>query len=54
MFAYIVKRLISGVLVLTLVSMAIFLLFWFGLASPAQPICDRETSNRCTQTKLDV
>ena len=54
MFAYVVKRLISGVLVVTLVSMAIFLLFWFGPSSPAQPICDRETSNRCTQTKLDV
>lgn len=52
MFAYIVKRLISGVLVVTLVSMAIFLLFWYGPSSPAQPICDRETSNRCTQTKL--
>ena len=48
MFAYIVKRLISGVLVLTLVSMAIFLLFWYGPTSPARPICDRETSNRCT------
>lgn len=47
MFAYVVKRLISGVLVVTLVSMAIFLLFWFGPSSPAQPICDRETSNRC-------
>jgi peptide/nickel transport system permease protein len=47
MFAYVVKRLISGVLVVTLVSMGIFLLFWFGPTSPAQPICDRETSNRC-------
>ena len=47
MFAYVVKRLISGVLVVTLVSMAIFLLFWYGPSSPAQPICDRETSNRC-------
>ncbi len=47
MLAYIVKRLISGVLVLTLVSMAVFLLFWYGPSSPAQPICDRETSNRC-------
>ena len=28
--------------------MAIFLLFWYGPSSPAQPICDRETSNRCT------
>lgn len=52
MFAYIVKRLISGVLVVTLVSMAIFLLFWYGPSSPAQPICDRETSNRCDATKL--
>jgi peptide/nickel transport system permease protein len=47
MFAYVVKRLISGVLVVTLVSMGIFLLFWYGPSSPAQPICDRETSNRC-------
>ena len=54
MFAYVVKRLISGVLVVTLVSMAIFLLFWYGPSSPAQPICDRETSNRCTQAKLAV
>ena len=36
MFAYLVKRLISGVLVLTLVSMAIFLLFWFGPYEPGQ------------------
>jgi peptide/nickel transport system permease protein len=27
--------------------MAIFLLFWFGPSSPAQTVCDRETSNRC-------
>ena len=54
MFAYIVKRLISGVLVVTLVSMAIFLLFWFGASSPAQPICDRETSNRCSAAKLET
>ena len=33
MFAYVVKRLISGVLVVTLVSMGIFLLFWFELVS---------------------
>ena len=52
MFAYIVKRLISGVLVVTLVSMAIFLLFWYGPSSPAQPICDRETSNRCTANSV--
>jgi ABC-type dipeptide/oligopeptide/nickel transport system permease component len=54
MFAYVVKRLISGVLVVALVSMAIFLLFWYGPSSPAQPICDRETSNRCTPERLEV
>ena len=53
MFAYVVKRLISGVLVVALVSMAIFLLFWYGPSSPAQPVCDRETSNRCTPTRLE-
>ena len=41
MFAYIVKRLISGFLVVTLVSMAVFALFWYGPSSPAQAICDR-------------
>ena len=54
MFAYVVKRLISGGIVLVLISMAIFLLFWYGPSSPAQPICDRETSNRCTPARLEV
>lgn len=52
MFAYVVKRLISGVLVLFLVSVSIFLLFWYGPTEPAQTICDRETSNRCTPERL--
>jgi peptide/nickel transport system permease protein len=54
MFAYIVKRALAGVLVLVLVSMAIFLLFWYGPQSPAQPICDQQTSNRCTPARLKV
>lgn len=54
MFAYLVKRVISGVLVVTLVSMAIFLLFWFGPTSPARTICDNETGNRCTPARLDT
>ncbi len=54
MFAYIVKRVFSGVLVLFLVSLAIFVLFWKGPSSPAQPICDRETSNRCSPARLAV
>lgn len=53
MFAYIVKRLLAGVVVVAIVSMAIFALFWYGPSSPAQPICDRETSNRCTPERLE-
>lgn len=53
MFAYVVKRALAGVVVIAIVSMAIFTLFWFGPASPAQPICDRETSNRCTPERLE-
>ena len=53
MFAYVVKRVLAGAVVVALVSMGIFLLFWFGPSSPAQPICDRETSNRCTPERLD-
>jgi peptide/nickel transport system permease protein len=52
MFAYIVKRLLSGVLVLFLISVSIFLIFWYGPSSPARPLCDRETSNRCTPQRL--
>ena len=53
MYAYVVKRVLAGAVVVALVSMAIFLLFWYGPSSPAQPICDRETSNRCTPERLD-
>jgi peptide/nickel transport system permease protein len=52
MFAYVVKRVLAGLVVIALVSMAIFLLFWYGPSSPAQPICDRETSNHCTPERL--
>lgn len=54
MFAYIVKRMLSGVIVVALISLVIFLLFWFGPSSPAQPICDRDTGNRCTPARLAV
>jgi peptide/nickel transport system permease protein len=52
MFAYVVKRLLSGFVVVALVSLSVFLLFFKGPSSPAQPICDRETSNRCTPARL--
>ena len=54
MFAYVVKRLLSGVVVLFLISMSVFLLFWYGPSEPAQTICDNDTSNRCTPARLEV
>ena len=53
MFAYRRQATARRCVVLTLVSMAIFLLFWYGPSSPAQPICDRETSNRCSPDRLE-
>ena len=53
MFAYVVKRLLAGVVVLAVVSAAIFILFWYGPQSPARPICDRETNNRCSPVRLE-
>lgn len=52
MFAYIIKRALSGIVVLFLISLSVFLLFWYGPSSPAQPICDRQTQNRCTPERL--
>ena len=54
MFVYVVKRLLAGAVVMVLVSMSIFLLFWFGPSEPARAICDSKTSQRCTPAKLDV
>ena len=54
MFAYVVKRLLSGVVVLFLISMSVFLLFWYGPSEPAQTICDNDTSNRCTPARLEM
>ncbi len=53
MFSYIIKRLISGVIVVILVSMAVFALFWYGPESPARAICNQQTGNRCTPERLD-
>ena len=53
MFAYVVKRLLAGVVVVFLVSIAVFTLFWFGPSEPAKPLCDRQTSNRCSPERLD-
>jgi len=52
MFAYVVKRVLAGIVVIALVSVAIFTLFWYGPESPAKPICDRDTNQRCTPERL--
>lgn len=53
MFAYVVKRILSGLVVLVIVSMSIFALFWFGPSEPARPICNNQTNNRCSAEKLE-
>jgi len=54
MFAYVVKRLLAGLVVLILVSMSIFLLFWYGPKEPARVMCDTKTSNRCNAQRLEI
>ena len=54
MFAYVVKRLLTGFLVVALVSMMVYALFWYGPKSPAKPICDADRQNRgCTTEVLE-
>ncbi len=52
MFAYVVKRLLSGMVVVVLVSMAVFALFWYGPSDPARPICNNQLGARCSPEKL--
>ncbi len=53
MFSFLVKRLLSGFLIVVLVSMLVYLLFWYGPKSPALELCRRDTNNRCTDVKLE-
>jgi peptide/nickel transport system permease protein len=50
MFSFLVKRLLSGFLVVAIVSMAVYALFWYGPRSPALELCRRDTNNRCGVT----
>jgi peptide/nickel transport system permease protein len=50
--AYIIKRVLSGLVVIILVSMSIFALFWFGPRSPAAPLCQQDLNIRCTAAAL--
>jgi peptide/nickel transport system permease protein len=51
MFGYIIRRLISGVLVLLVVSIAVFALFFYGPSDPALAYCPE---TRCTPARLDT
>lgn len=50
MLAYVLRRLVSGVLVLLVVSMAVFALFFYGPADPALAYCPE---TRCTPERLE-
>jgi peptide/nickel transport system permease protein len=51
MFGYIVRRLLQGVLVLFLISIATFALFFYGPSDPAKAMCPE---SRCTPARLDT
>lgn len=50
MFAFLVKRILSGLLIITLVSMIVYVLFWYGPKSPALQLCVQDTNGRCGPT----
>lgn len=52
MFSFLVRRVLSGALIVVLVSLMVYTLFWFGPKSPALELCRRDTNNRCTPEKL--
>ncbi len=56
MFAFLVRRILSGFLIVVLVSLSVFTLFFYGPKSPALELCRRDTNNRCgpTSPKLEV
>jgi peptide/nickel transport system permease protein len=50
MFGYVVRRVISGLLVLLVISIAVFALFFYGPSDPALAYCPE---TRCTPQRLD-
>ncbi len=47
MFAFLVRRILSGFLIVVMVSMLVYTLFWYGPKSPALELCRRDTNGRC-------
>src|SRR3712207_4088193 len=52
MIGFVVRRLVSALLVVTLTSMITFALFFLGPTNPAAPVC--EASGRCTPERLQA
>lgn len=52
MFSFLVRRVLSGSLIVVLVSLMVYAFFWYGPKSPALELCRRDTNNRCTPAKL--
>ena len=50
MFGFVVRRLMSSLIVILLSSAVVFAVFYLGPSNPAQPVCDR--SPRCTPERL--
>jgi len=50
-FGYIIRRAISGVLVLVAVAFGVFLLYFYGPSDPAQAYCPKNT---CTPAQLEL
>ena len=55
MFSFLMRRFMSGFVIIVLVSLAVFTLFFYGPKSPALELCRRDTHNRCgpTSPKLE-
>lgn len=54
MFGYVVRRLLSSALVIVLASFAVFVIFFLGPSSPAQPVCEAASRGNCTPERLAV
>ncbi|GAA3831517.1 ABC transporter permease [Nocardioides panacisoli] len=54
MFSFLVKRILSGSLIIVLVSMLVYLLFFYGPQHPGLELCRRETNNRCGPTSAKL
>ena len=51
MFGYLIRRIISGILVLLMATVATFALFFYGPSDPASAMCPRQP---CSEERLDA